>query len=147
MWLIDTSTWIDFLRGTDNQPVLKLKDIIETGVPFYLTPIIFQEILQGADSEKRFTQYETYFSTQLFVFPSEPIETFTEAARIYFLCRKKGITIRSTINCIIAQIAIEHSLILIHNDDDFHKIETVIKKLKIFHPLNTPSNNLKEPNN
>lgn len=52
MWLIDTSTWIDFLRGTDNQPVLKLKDIIETGVPFYLTPIIFQEILQGADSEK-----------------------------------------------------------------------------------------------
>ncbi|HEY3276329.1 MAG TPA: PIN domain-containing protein [Syntrophorhabdaceae bacterium] len=41
-------------------------------------------------------------------------------------CRKKGITIRSTIDCLIAQTVLEHNLILLHSDDDFNAISKVI---------------------
>ena len=55
-----------------------------------------------------------------------------EAAHIYFSCRRKGITIRSTIDCLIAQISIEHDLILLHNDKDFTHMAAVIPQLKLF---------------
>lgn len=131
MWLVDTSVWIDFLRGSDNAPVCKLKELLQLEANFFLTPIIYQEILQGASSEKHLKQYRTYFQSQLFVHPSDPTETHYQAARIYYLCRKQGITIRSTIDCLIARIAIEHDLILLHNDRDFETMAKVITKLKI----------------
>jgi len=50
-----------------------------------------------------------------FYHPKDPVDSFTRAARIYFDCRKNGITIRSTIDCIIAQTAIEHIMIKFTN--------------------------------
>jgi predicted nucleic acid-binding protein len=46
-------------------------------------------------------------------------------------CRRKGMTIRSTIDCLIAQIAIEHDLELLHSDRDFENMVSVIPELKI----------------
>jgi predicted nucleic acid-binding protein len=51
---------------------------------------------------------------------------------MYMNCRKKGITIRSTIDLIIAEIAIENDLYLFHNDNDFTNISKVYKNLKIY---------------
>jgi predicted nucleic acid-binding protein len=58
-------------------------------------------------------------------------ESYASAAKIYFKCRKKGITISSTIDCLIAQSAIENNLFLLHNDSDFDRISKVVG-LKIF---------------
>jgi predicted nucleic acid-binding protein len=62
---------------------------------------------------------------------NDPVESFARAARIYFDCKKKGITIRSTIDCLIAQTALEHDLFLLHNDTDFDAMASVIR-LKIY---------------
>lgn len=52
------------------------------------------------------------------------------AAKLYFKCRKKGITIRSTIDLLIAQTAIENDLYLLHDDNDFTLIAKVDQRLK-----------------
>ncbi|MDF2529848.1 MAG: PilT protein domain protein, partial [Gammaproteobacteria bacterium] len=53
------------------------------------------------------------------------------AAEHYFKCRKKGLTIRSTIDCLIAQIAIENDLLLLHNDRDFVSMAGIITDLQL----------------
>jgi hypothetical protein len=56
----------------------------------------------------------------------EPIDSFAEAAKIYLGCRKQGITIRSTIDCLIAQTALENDLFLLHDDKDFDAIAKIV---------------------
>lgn len=130
-YLIDTSVWIDYLRQQDNPAVVFLMKVLDEQLPFGITAVIYQEILQGANSAQDFKKLVTYFSTQTFFQPKDTVLSFQSAALIYFDCRHKGVTIRSSIDCLIAQIAIEHDLILLHNDKDFEKIASVVRQLKI----------------
>jgi predicted nucleic acid-binding protein len=57
MFLVDTSVWVDFLRGSDLPHVRVLKDLLEEEAVVGIAPIILQEILQGADSEQRFEKW------------------------------------------------------------------------------------------
>jgi predicted nucleic acid-binding protein len=132
MYLIDTSVWIDFLRKKQNPPVQHLNLILEQNLPFGITGVIYQEILQGAASQNDFEQLTTYFSTQHFFHPKDKILSHQSAAELFFNCRKKGITLRSTIDCLIAQIAIEHELVLLHNDKDYVQIKKIASTLKIY---------------
>ena len=125
MILVDTSVLIDFFKGINNPAEVKFKSILEQDIPFGITSLIYQEILQGAKSEKEYAGLKNYLSSQRFFHPQDPIETFAKAAGIYFRCRKKGITVRSTVDCMIAQIAIESELLLLHNDRDFEAMATV----------------------
>ena len=129
MILVDISVWIDYLRS-DATPATHLLDhVMDTEQPFAITGVIYQEILQGADSENSYQRLQDYFSTQRFLHPVDSVETYAHAARIYARCRRAGITIRSTIDCLIAQLAIEHQAILLHSDQDFARMATVITVL------------------
>lgn len=132
MYLIDTSVWIDFLKQKNTQQVKYFEKIIDEDTSFGLTNIIYQEILQGAATLKDFNTLHEYLSTQLF-YEEESHESYQQAAKLYFNCRKKGLTIRSTIDCLIAQIAIENKLTLLHNDKDFEHIQKVQPALKLLH--------------
>ena len=125
MILVDTSVLIDFFKGIKNPAEVKFKSLLEQEIPFGITSLIDQEVLQGAKSEKEYAGLKKYLSSQRFFHPQDPIETFAKAAGIYFRCRKKGITVRSTVDCMIAQIAIESELLLLHNDRDFEAMATV----------------------
>jgi len=125
MILIDTSVLISFLKGSDNKPVRKFKRMLKQKIPFGITSFIYQEILQGAKSVQEYALLKAYLETQHFIHPLHPVETFAQAAGIYVSCRKKGITIRGSIDCLIAQIAIEHDALLLHNDSDFTAIARV----------------------
>jgi len=131
MYLVDTSVWIDYLREKDNQQVQYLIDILNKGLPFGITSIIYQEILQGARSKQDFNYLADYFSTQRFFHPKDELLSYQAAADIAFTCRTKGITLRSLIDCLIAQVAIEHDLTLIHNDKDYIQINKVFSNLKL----------------
>jgi predicted nucleic acid-binding protein len=131
MILVDTSVLIDFFRGINNPAKVRFKSILEQDIPFGITALIYQEVLQGAKSEKEYADLNKYLSSQRFFHPKDPIETFAKAARLYFRCRKKGITIRSTVDCLIAQISIENELLLLHNDRGFEAMATVAP-LKFF---------------
>jgi len=119
MILVDTSVLVDLFKGEENAPVLALKEIINEGIPFAITSLIYQEILQGARNKREFNLLNRYLSTQRFLHPDDPIKTYRNAAKLYFTARKKGVTIRSTIDCLIFQIAIEHDAVLLHNDRDY----------------------------
>ncbi len=126
MILVDTSVLVDFFKGMSNSPADRLKEIIERDIPFGITSVIYQEILQGARNKKEYELLETYLGCQRFYQPLDAVSSYAQAAGIYFACRKSGITIRSTIDCLIAQIAMEQDLLLLHNDRDFLSMARVI---------------------
>ena len=131
MILVDTSVLIDFFKKNDNHPTQKFKEVIKRGIPFGITAQIFQEVLQGAKSDKDYNQLKDYLETQIFYHPKDPMESFADAAQLYRKCRKQGVTPRSTIDCLIAQVAIEQNLSLLHHDKDFDRMAGVIK-LRIY---------------
>jgi predicted nucleic acid-binding protein len=129
VYLIDTSVWIDYFRDIENASTIKFASILEKNLPFGLTGVIYQEILQGAASEKDFNQLKNYLSTQRFFHPQDEIVTYESAARLFYLCQRKSVTIRSTIDCLIAQIAIEYEVAILHNDQDYERIQSVVPEL------------------
>ncbi len=126
MILVDTSVLIDFFKGVSNPPANRLREVLVEGIPFAITSVIYQEVLQGAKSEKEFALLNDYLSSQRFIHPQDAVRTYEKAARLYFLCRKQGVPFRSTIDCLIAQIALEHDLLLLHNDKDFDAMAAII---------------------
>ena len=131
MVLVDTSVLIDYLRGTKNSASDKFQFILDSDILFGITSLIYQELLQGAKTEKEFNELKNYLGTQVFYDVKDKKTSFEDAAEIYFRCRKKGKQIGSTIDCLIAQTAVENDLFLLHNDKDFEKIATVTK-LKLY---------------
>jgi len=126
MILVDSSVWIDFLRGADSPQQQTLHKLIEDEADIAITEIILTEILQGIKQDKDFEMTKNYL-LEFPIFSPRGVQTYLEAARIYRLCRKKGKTIRKTIDCIIAAICVEHSLTLLHKDSDFKHIATCTK--------------------
>jgi len=129
--LVDTSTMINYLRGNEDDAALTLQYIVDNNIPFGINSFIYQEVLQGVATEKDFIKVKSYLDTQRFYELKDNRESYALAAKIYFRCRKKGITINSTIDCLIAQTAIENNLYLLHSDSDFDNIAKVIN-LKMF---------------
>ncbi len=131
MVLVDTSIWIDYLSTRPGTAAARLDELVTDGTPFALTPIVLEEILQGARSMREFQRLRKNLLTQRFLFPLDAIESYASAANIYFRCRRAGVTPRSTIDCLIAQIAMENGAALLHNDADFDRIATVVPDLVI----------------
>jgi predicted nucleic acid-binding protein len=119
MLLIDTSVWISVFRNRTGQVRQKLEALIDNrGV--LLTRFTQLELLQGSLDEKEWTLLSTYLETQDYVEPTS--NSWPAAARIYYDLRRQGLTVRSPIDCCIAQVALENDLLLIHNDRDFETI-------------------------
>ena len=131
MILVDTSVLIQFFKGISSEGAKRFSVVLQREIPFGINSLIFQEILQGAGSEKEYLVLKKYLETQRFYHLKDPIDSFARAAKIYLDCRKKGITIRSTIDCLIAQTALENDLLLLHEDSDFDLMAKVIP-LKIY---------------
>ena len=135
MILVDTSVLIDYLKGTDNEKSHLLDDVIKRNIPFGISAFTYQELLQGARDEAEFKRLADSFSTQKIYFLPEQVEVFERAARIFFGLRRKGKTVRSTLDVLIALTAIHHKLYLLHNDRDFDVIAEEVAELEIFNPV------------
>ena len=133
MILVDTSVLIDFFKGIDHEKIQAYRAVLRQSIPYGISSLIYQEVLQGAKNEKEYRQLKKYLEVQRFYHPKDPIDSFAGAAKMYFECRLKGVAIRSTIDCLVAQIAIENDLFLLHNDNDFDAIAKVFP-LKVYNP-------------
>ncbi len=131
MILVDTSVWVGYLRGDERPAVARLEVLLERGVPVAVTSIVAQELLQGVATPEAFVRLERYLGSQVRVELSDPWLGAVEAARLYGACRAAGVTIRSTIDCLIARIAIEHELPLLHDDGDFDEMARVVSELRL----------------
>jgi predicted nucleic acid-binding protein len=122
MLLIDTSVWIAVFRDRTGQVRQQLETLIDNR-DVLLTRFTQLELLQGSLDEKEWNLLSTYLDTQDYIEPTS--NSWQAAARIYYDLRRKGLTVRSPIDCCIAQAALENNLLLIHNDRDFETIAKV----------------------
>ena len=132
MILVDTSVWIDYFRNRGTEQCLILERIIVSDVEYGITGLIYQEVLQGARTQADFDLLENYLGSQILYQPINAQVCFQEAARLYFLCRRQGVTILSSIDCLIARIAIENDLILLHSDLDYVRIAEQFGELTLY---------------
>jgi predicted nucleic acid-binding protein len=130
--LIDTSVWIDFLRGTPSRENVFFKESLRQREHIFVAGVIVQETLQGIRDDSQHRRLSEF----LLLFPR--IETvfsdYVAAADIYRVLRKKGITLESPTDCLIASLAIKADVFLLHKDSDF----TVISRhfpLSVMQPV------------
>jgi len=121
MILVDTTVWIDFFTGKPTPQVDILELLISEGHDICVCGLVLTEVLQGVREEKQYKKIRTYFNHLVFL-PMTQTMHF-HSAEIYRSLRKKGITIRKPIDCMIASVAIAHKIQLLHNDKDFTPIE------------------------
>jgi len=119
------------MRDEENEATTRLAELEVRRYPFGITGVIHQEVLQGAASNTKFDYLAEYMGSQTFYHPVDPVESYREAALIYFRCRRAGVTICSAIDCLIARVAIEHGLMLLHDDRDFESMADVVPDLAL----------------
>jgi predicted nucleic acid-binding protein len=115
--LVDTSIWINLLGRSSRFRIAdhQFSELVTC------SPIL-QEILQGIREDRvRFTVKERFLAL-LRVEDPVSLECYLEAAEIYVSGRRRGLTIRSSGDCLIAAIAIRHKLMVWHSDRDFDNI-------------------------
>ena len=118
--LVDTSVWIDLFSGRNTAHVAMLESLIEMKEDICLCDVILTEVLQGIRNDKEYKKTKSVLSDLVF-FPMT-YETFLLAATIYRTLRVKGLTIRNSVDCMIAAVGIENTVHLLHNDRDFDLI-------------------------
>jgi predicted nucleic acid-binding protein len=131
MVLVDTSVLIEFLKGRHNLKTDLFDEIIARDIPFGISAFSYQEVLQGARDELEYKKLKEYLGSQVIYYPPEGPEIYEKAARLFFDLRRRGVTVRGSIDLLVALTAIENNLMLLHNDRDFDAIATEISKLKI----------------
>lgn len=120
MILVDTTVWIDFFGGRSLPHVERLEDFLESGEDLCICGIVLAEVLQGIRSDSAYKRTKDYFEDLVYL-PMRR-ETYDRSAQLYRSLRKKGITIRKPVDCLIAALAIENDIPLLHNDVDFKRI-------------------------
>ncbi len=134
MILLDTSALIEFLNRTGSPADTAIEALIANNADVAIVEIVLTEVLQGIRNEREYREVRaSLLSLPVLALKSQ--DSYIKAADLYRKCRTKGLTIRSTIDLLIAQAAIEHDAVLLHNDRDFEAIATV-SPLKLY-PVTT----------
>jgi len=119
--LVDSSVWIDFFSASPGRAGAELRRMIEDAEPFALTGLVVTEILQGL--KRDVARIERYLEQWEMLEP-RGFQTFREAAELFRLARSRGLTL-TTIDALIAAIALEHSASVFTLDKDFTRIARV----------------------
>ena len=119
--IVDTTVWIDFFGGQESPHVAALESLVRSKDDICICGVILTETLQGIRNEKEYKATKERFDS--FIFLQMTHATFIKAADIYRILWRKGITIRKPVDCMIASVAIENDIQLLHNDRDFDAIE------------------------
>ncbi|WP_320121657.1 PIN domain nuclease [uncultured Sphaerochaeta sp.] len=124
MIVVDTSVWIDYVNGVHTaQTDILDKELQESRV--VTGDVIMVEFLQGFRDNKQF-QTARMLMNSLEYYDFVGKEMAIKAAENFRLLRKKGITVRKTIDVLIATFCIEHGFELLHNDRDFEPMKEIL---------------------
>lgn len=117
MILVDSSVWIDYLRGTRNPQSDRLDSLLGLE-PLAIGDLILAEVLQGCDADADFDRVKDLLGS-LIVVELGGKDIAIQAAKNFRILRAKGVTIRQTIDTIIATRCIADDLSLLYRDKDF----------------------------
>ena len=119
MIVVDTTVWADWFNGTASPEANRLDHALE-GQDAGLAPVIFTEVLQGFRADRDF-EWARALLVQLPVLTLD-VDGHVAAARLFRRLRRRGVTVRGTIDCIIAQTCITAGVELLSTDQDFTAI-------------------------
>ena len=120
MIVVDSSVWIDYFNGEETRQTLLL-DAILGSEPVVVGDLILAEVLQGFRSDRDARRALDAMSTLVFE-PMVGRDIALASARNYRALRARGVTVRKTIDMLIATWCMEHRHTLLHSDRDFEPI-------------------------
>lgn len=112
-----------------------LREVLARDIPFGFSAFTYQEVLQGSRNEAEYGRLDAYMSTHVIYCIPDEASVYERAARMCFDLRRKGVTVRSTIDVLIALTAIDNGLYLLHDDNDFDAIALHVPELRILATL------------
>lgn len=115
MILIDTSAWIEYLRGTESPVCQELDRLLDASLA--VTDPIAMEVLTGARDDQHLQDLRGLLG-RAELLRCEAVD-YLAAATLYRRCRQKGETVRRLLDCLIAAVAIRHDVPILHSDADF----------------------------
>lgn len=121
MILVDTSVWIEVFRARrplDLESVVALEEVV-TCLP------VVQEVLQGFGDERAFRLARDSMAALPIVESPLTLELVGEAVSLYRTARRAGLTVRSSVDCLIAAAALRHNLEVLHCDRDFDALSRI----------------------
>jgi predicted nucleic acid-binding protein len=121
MMIVDSTVWVDYFDGKDNEETRLLEERIGRE-DIGLTDLIFCEILKGLRTDREFEDVKAQL-VEFHIYATGSIEMATEAARNFRKLRAKGFTVRKTIDCWIATFCLRGGHELLHRDRDFDAFE------------------------
>jgi len=121
MILVDTSVWIAVFR---KNAALRIEDAVEFDEIATCLPVI-QEVLQGFREERAYRMARDAMTALPIVESPMEESLFIEAAELYRSARRQGLTIRSSVDCLIAACALRHDLPVLHMDRDYELLARV----------------------
>ena len=131
MLVVDTSVWIDYFNGVKN-PQTDFLDTVLDNTPIIIGDLILAEVLQGFRHDPDFEKIRRTLGKFMQASMVNPVLA-VQSARNYRLLQQKGITVRKTIDSLIATFCIENDHQLLHNDSDFDGYEKYLG-LRVIHP-------------
>ena len=126
MIFVDSSVWVDYFRGVGTPEADKLDGLLGNE-PLATADLVLTEVLQGIASDRDFNQAQELL-TSLTVIDLGGRDIAVEAARNYRRLRALGITVRKTIDTVIATRCIEDDFALLYSDRDF---DPFVKHLRL----------------
>jgi predicted nucleic acid-binding protein len=122
--LVDTSAWVEFLRATGSPADRALADALDASEPLWITGVVLQEVVQGAPSASHANDLRRLLAACEVVEPVFP-ETYEHAAALYRRCHGAGRSVRGTVDCLVAAVALEHGLMVLGAGHDLLALRDV----------------------
>ena len=133
MIVVDTSAWIEFLRGTGSPVHRTVRRLLDAGERLATTEVVVMEVLAGArDPVHEDRLRRLVLGGELL--PLAGLSDYEDAAGLYRRCRRAGATLRSLTDCLIAVVVIRAGAEILHSDRDFDAITRHVP-LRIARPI------------
>lgn len=129
--LVDSSAWIEYLRGTGSPAHLEVRRLLheEPGSVAITEPIVM-ELLAGATDDRALARLETLTGGLRLLAVSASVD-YRDAALVYRTVRARGGTVRKLIDCLIAVVALRTGATLVHRDRDFDVLDAALPALHV----------------
>lgn len=132
MIVVDATVWIDFLEARGTAYDRHLTELLEGDASIALVDIVYGEILQGIRDEEIYRRTRLSLLAHPILRP-RGLETFEAAANLYRTARRRGFTVRRSVDCLIAATCLESGAEIYHNNRDFDALARV-SGLAVYHP-------------
>ena len=125
MILVDTSAWVEYDRATRSRVDRRLRALIAGDAPIAVTEPVVMEVVAGARDAAREEDLRRLLS-RFALLRFDAVADFDAASRIYLTCRRRGITPRGMVDCMIAAVALRTGATLLARDADLVRVAGAI---------------------